>query len=200
MDGKFVVVTGVPGVGKSTITRSIVTKIDPAVRIGFGELIFEVKQQQEIMVDYEQLRASPNKSIPINYVDRAAELLLEKVTLLRQTTNILLDSHAVVKDYFGFRVAPEINDFNKAKIDAVIVVHAPFDIVYQRLIKEPKGRTLISEQTFETQRTLQDAVAINFSLMARCPMYVIETSDNLDYSIRIFMDIFESIGMSFKPN
>lgn len=200
MEGKFVLMTGVPGVGKSTIARNIETRIRPIVRIGFGELIFEVKQQQGTTENYEQLRATPDKSITINYVSRAEEILLNRVAKFRHTTNILLDSHAVVNSYFGFRIVPEINDFERAKIDAIIVIHTPFEIVEQRVIREPKGRNLISKQSFEKYQTMQDAVAIHFSLMSRCPMYVVETDDDLSKSVSILIEIFESIGMSFQKN
>jgi len=200
MEGKFILLTGAPGVGKSTITRSIETRISPMTRIGFGDLIFEVKKQLGTIENYEQLRATPDKSIPINYVSLAAEVLLNRVTLLRHATNIILDSHAVVNDYFGFRIVPEINDFERVKIDAVIVVHAPFEIVEQRVIREPKGRNPISKHSFEKHQTMQDAVAIHFSLLAKCPMYVVETDDDLSKSLYILQEIFQSIGMSFQKN
>ena len=200
MEGKFVLMTGVPGVGKTTIARNIETRIRPIVRIGFGELIFEVKQQQGTTENYGQLKATPDKLIPINYVSLAEEVLLNRVAEFRYTTNILLDSHAVVNDYFGFRIVPEINDFERAKIDAIIVIHAPFEIVNQRVIREPKGRNPISKQTFEKHQAMQDAVAIHFSLMARCPMYVVETDDDLNKSVHVLIGIFENIGMSFQKN
>jgi adenylate kinase len=200
MKGKFILMTGVPGVGKSTIARNIQTRITPIVRIGFGELIFEVKQQQETPENYGQFKAKPDKSIPINYVNLAREVLLNRVDEFRDTTNIILDSHAVVNDYFGFRIVPEIIDFERAKVDAVIVIHAPFEIVKQRVIREPKERNLIPKQTFKKHQVMQDAVAIHFSLMARCPMYVVETDDDLNKSVRIMIGIFQKIGMSFLKN
>jgi len=200
MEGKLILMTGAPGVGKSTITRAIETHFKPIVRIGFGELIFEVKKQLGSTENYQHLRATPNKSIPINYVSLAEELLLNKAAQLRHTTNILLDSHAVVNDYFGFRIVPEITNFDKAKIDAIVVIHAPFEIVEQRLSREPKGRNPVSRQMFEDHKVLQDIVAVQFGLVAKCPIYLLETDDDLNRSVRALMEIFESIGMSFQKN
>lgn len=198
MQGKFVIITGISGVGKSTITRNVETRIKPITRIGFGELIFEIKNQMGATANYEQLRASPNEAIPINYVNLAEELLLSRVSQLRQTTNIILDSHAVVNDHFGFRIVPEISNFDKAHLDAIIVIHAPFEVVKIRLAKEPKGRPTISKQIFENYKTLQDSVAIHFGITAKCPVYVLETDNNLDKSVNNLKEIFRSIGMYFE--
>lgn len=200
MQGMFVLMTGVPGSGKSTIAHSLETSITPIVRIGFGELIHEIKQQHGVNEDYEKLRATPVKSIPINYVSLAEELLLTRVNSLRFETNILLDSHAVVNDHFGFRIAPEISDFRRVDLNAVIVIHAPFNLVEQRIRTEPKGRNLVSKQIFDQHQALQDTVAIGFSLAAKCPLFVVETNNSLDRTIQILLEIFESIGMSFQKN
>jgi adenylate kinase len=198
MQGKFVIITGMSGVGKSTITRNIETCIKPITRIGFGELIFEIKNQMGATSNYEQLRESPNEAIPINYVNLAEELLLSRVSQLRQTTNIVLDSHAVVNDHFGFRIVPEISNFDKAHLDAIIVIHATFEVVKRRLAKEPKGRPTISKPIFESYKTLQDSVAIYFGLTAKCPVYILETDNNIDKSVNNLREIFRSIGMYFE--
>jgi adenylate kinase len=195
---KLVMLTGISGVGKSTIARHIEDRINPIARLGFGNIIYEVLQREGTDAGRTEIRTTPNRFISISAIKTATTILQERVVNLRQSTNVLLETHAVVSDYFGFWIFPEISDFEAVKLDAVIVIHSPFEIVEQRMIQKPEGRNLISKQSFESYQSLQDAVAVNFCLMAKCPMYVVETDNDLLKTSAILINIFENIGMSFS--
>jgi len=198
MTNKLILLTGIPGIGKSTITQYLEKKIKPIVRFSFGDLIYEVLQQKGVKCNRLQIRKTPDKFVTINIIKYASKILLERAMEARKINNVVIESHAVVRDFYGFWVIPEITDFKSARLDAIIVIHTSFNTFRKRMNRAIDGRYEISNQTFQKYQSLLDSVAINFSLKAGCPLYVVETGDDVDKTCLSLLHIFNNIGMKYN--
>ena len=196
MPGKVVLLTGVPAVGKTTLARYARERIAHLHVVTFGEMIFEARQREEPTITYQEMRASPTKQAAGDSIAEATELLIERAGELRRTSNVLIDSHAVAKDDYGFRITPDSEAvLKRLMLDAVIVLHARPDTVLARMQSSPAGRRIVTPRQLATHEALQDAVAVAYAVASGCPVYVLEASSELDESLASLLRVFTAIGM-----
>ena len=92
--GKKVIITGVPGVGKTTVVNEALKKLkDEGIEyqsINFGTFMFDVAVKENIVKDRDQMRS----------LDRAVQKKLQQSAgkaIAKVTGNVLIDTHASVK-------------------------------------------------------------------------------------------------------
>ena len=99
MAGKKVIITGVPGVGKTTVVNEALKKLKEEgieyQSINFGTFMFEVAKADNIVQDRDQMRT----------LDRAVQKKLQQSAgqaIAKITGNVLIDTHASVKTPKGY--------------------------------------------------------------------------------------------------
>ena len=99
MQGRKVIITGVPGVGKTTVVNEALKKLErEGVKyksINFGTFMFEVAKSDNVVQDRDQMRT----------LDRAVQKHLQKRAaqeIAKVTGNVLIDTHASVKTPKGY--------------------------------------------------------------------------------------------------
>jgi adenylate kinase len=107
MDGKVVLITGAAGTGKSTLVQSLLQCARPFMRIDYGRLLLEHRAKRAgIPMSYDELRRDSAMVITPADVFGVDEWVIGQLPAWRLETNILIDSHAVTKEAFGYRVTP----------------------------------------------------------------------------------------------
>ena len=97
--GKRIVITGVPGVGKTTVVNGALEKLGKEgieyQAINFGTFMFEVASNQKIVADRDGMRKLPG---PVQKdIQRKAAQAIAKVE-----GNVIIDTHCTVKTPKGF--------------------------------------------------------------------------------------------------
>ena len=98
-------ITGIPASGKTTFTKQMEKLYNNIARIGFGDLIH---QQMQDNVSYNELRKLPTDKINSTIINQIRDEIPKIIESLSDGKIILLDSHAVVHDIYGFRIIPEL--------------------------------------------------------------------------------------------
>lgn len=196
MKYKIILLTGIPSSGKTYLSKQIEKKFQPFLRIGFGSLIAEVRENKGIGTEYSNLRASPLTFANRQLVEEARSLLELKIRQSITENNIVIDSHAVVNDRFGFRVIPEL--FDEIKVSGVIALNPDISVIEQRQRKEPDGRPPLEISQLLQQIQLQNSVVTTYSLLQGCPAYYLDIKSNEDDLMSNIKAIFDDLSIEYN--
>lgn len=198
MEGKVILLTGVPAVGKTTLARAIDAIITPLHIISFGEMILEVKLRYASTTTYKELRTNPTQVASSKLIQEASDLLLQQVTKLRTKSNIIIDSHAVAKDNYGFRVTPDSALFlQEIQLNAILVLHTNYKQVATRINANAEGRRVTTPAEVATHEALQDMVAVSYAVASGCPVFVVDANYPPSLLVEKVLVIFDAIDMEY---
>jgi len=124
LDGKVVLITGAAGTGKSTLVQSLLQRARPFRRVDYGQLLLEHKARHlGRQMTYEELRRDSAAVVTPADVFAVDEWVIGQLPVWRTDTNIIIDSHPVTKESFGFRVTPfSAQQVARIGFDAIIVL------------------------------------------------------------------------------
>jgi len=75
--------------------------------------------------------------------------VVARINKLRATTNIIIDTHAVTKEEWGFRITPfNAGLLTKLRLDVIIVLHRPYMDILKTSTEKPEGRLFLTWNCF----------------------------------------------------
>src|ERR1035441_2646241 len=176
VDGKVIMLTGAAGTGKSTLARECSAQIRPLQKVDFGQLLLERIQKTRPDVTYDQLRSQSSVIITEQDVRETGAALIRSFPALRTQTHILMDSHAVNREQYGYRVTHySFDNLRRIAFDAVIITYCDSDIWIERRAKDPQGRPNLSRFEVQHFMALQEAVGVQYAITCGCPCYLLDT-------------------------
>lgn len=165
---KVVYVTGAPATGKSTLCRSL-AGVGSGVRVfSYNEqLRHHVNDKAGYNLDESDIRRDSARVVTANDVAIVDDLLCQEVKEARaSSTHLLIDSHPVTKEDYGFRITPFCEgSLRKLGIDIYICLFAAPDVLCKRISHDPQGRTLPSDFELSVHVHLQAAVVAQYAVL-----------------------------------
>jgi adenylate kinase len=178
--GKVILLTGAPSTGKSTLRRNLVARIHGLTDFDYGELLRQKKAREGTTISYEQLRNQSASVIQPTDVASLDESLIDQVAKMRLSSHIIIDSHAVTRESFGFRAVPFSHDqLKRLQLDGVLVLRCPIHTVLSRSAVAPEGRREVSPDLAAEHQVLQECVGMIYAVICGCPIYILDVA-NLD--------------------
>jgi adenylate kinase len=140
MTGRRVIVTGVPGVGKTTVVNGALKMLEEEgityKSLNFGTYMFEVAKKEGVVADRDEMRK----------LDREVQKRLQKEAakeMARESGNVLIDTHASVKTPRGY--LPGLPEWVLRELmpDTIVLVETDDDqILMRRLSDETRTRDM----------------------------------------------------------
>lgn len=169
---EVVYLTGAPATGKST-TAHLLTSMVGAMTLSYGELLTE--QLAHRVKSQSELRARSSQVIEPKEVRRADEEMLRRVRDGRKKSMVVVDSHALTKESFGFRAVP----YSRGELEAmaftwIICLYASPETIRRRISADSGGRPLPSRADLERHEQLQGSLALAYAHTLGIPVAFIE--------------------------
>lgn len=158
---KVVVVTGTPGVGKTTVLDHSLEKIGSSFNIiNFGDAMFEVAEKEGIVEDRDELRKQPPA-----IQKRIQSLAARKIAKEAEKSNIIVDTHCTVKTPEGYLPGLPRWVLEELNPDTIILIEAdPEDIVARRSGDPARARDAEDVASLEEHQRMNRAIAMAYAM------------------------------------
>ena len=177
MGNKKVIITGVPGVGKTTVVNEALKKLgEEGVEyqsINFGTFMYDVAKAEGIVQDRDQMRS----------LDREIQKRLQQLAaqaIARVPGNVLIDTHASVKTPKGY--LPGLPEWVLREImpDIIVLVETDDDqILIRRLSDETRSRDKEGSRAIAEHQQFNRAIAAAYAMLTGCTVKIIVNADFL---------------------
>lgn len=176
--GSVIYLTGAPATGKTTLARNL-SKLVPQLHVfSYSQELREyVRRRTGVALSEQEVRAHSGTVITRDDVRAVDQLLVDTVKRYRRNCSILIDSHAVTKENFGFRATPFSPDaLRELAPDSILCLYLEGQVAHSRIKHKPMGRPIpsIGELNFNCQ--LQAAIAIQYGVMLGVPVFLVDSS------------------------
>jgi adenylate kinase len=173
--------TGAPAAGKSTISRKLRELVSPLEVFEYGQRLTEYLARDSAGLTQVQIRARSAGIVRPEDIAAVDQQLLEFVREARQRSHVLIDSHPVTKEDYGFRItAFGLEEIQTLRPTRIVLLYTPPDVVLQRIKADSGGRPLVTPWEAQFHTDLQASVAAVYAVGLRCPMYLIDSSRPLE--------------------
>ena|SRR3989442_11790189 len=109
--------------------------------LDYGQLLLRRKQREGSDVNYEQLREQSGAIVSPADVTTTDDWVIEEIGRLRASSHVLIDSHALTRESYGFRAIPfSRRQLENLSLDVVIALRCDPHVLIARIELDPGGR------------------------------------------------------------
>lgn len=180
--GKVIYVTGAPATGKSTLCMTLASPGSGIDAFCYNERLRDyVRGRTGAYLDEADIRQQSAQIITSKHVQEVDSLLLREVTQARSSDrHLLIDSHPVTKELYGFRVTPfSAEILRDLEIDTFICLYATPNVLAKRIRDNAEGRPLPSEFDLSIHVQLQASVAAQYSVLTGRTCHLVDSDITL---------------------
>ena len=188
MAGKRVIITGVPGVGKTTVIEESMKRLAgeniPYRAINFGSCMFETAKAEGFAEDRDQMRN----------LDRDVQKNLQKLAARRigaMEGNVIIDTHASVKTPAGYLPGLPAWVLTEIHPDTVVLVETDEDqILMRRMGDESRRRDAEGCRSIAEHQAFNRAFAASYAMMTGCTVHIVRNENFLlDHAIDALVSV-----------
>lgn len=139
-----VIVTGVPGVGKTTVLGHVARILEEKGRdflvVNFGDYMFSEASREGWVSHRDEMRHLPLRR-QLQLQEMAARAIrLDGEKKLGEDGVLLVDTHAVIKTSTGYWPGLPENVVKELRPDSIVLVEAPPEVIYERQVRDTSRR------------------------------------------------------------
>ncbi|WP_459200905.1 adenylate kinase [Methanococcus sp. CF] len=179
MKNKVVVVTGVPGVGGTTVTQKAMDKLSEEglnyKMVNFGSAMFDVANEEGIASDRDQMRKLDPET-----QKRIQKMAGRKIAEMAKEFPVAVDTHSTVKTPKGYLPGLPAWVLTELNPDIIIVVETDGDeILMRRLSDESRKRDLETTASIEEHQFMNRAAAMSYGVLTGATVKIVKNKNGL---------------------
>lgn len=177
--------TGPPAVGKSTLCERLAETVPELEVLHYSALLRDYLAQEGSSTSEEGIRRASASIINPQIVREVDDFLIERVRTLRSSRPVIIDSHPVTKENYGYRITP----FPLAKLRElapthVCLLYCDSETIIQRIIRDSQGRPKVTSFEADFHLYLQSQVAIIYGIDLGLPVYVLDNGGGTELALQ----------------
>ncbi|HEY4217889.1 MAG TPA: ATP-binding protein [Gemmatimonadaceae bacterium] len=169
--------TGAPASGKSTLSATLRERLPNLAVFEYGAQLTAYLSKKRAGLQQEELRRRSADIASRADIEAVDKMLLTFAAKERLSTPVVIDSHAVTKESYGFRVTPySLVGFQRLKPTMIVMLYTDPAITLQRIKADPAGRPMITNWEAGLHTGLQASVAVTYSIAVGVPLYLFDAA------------------------
>ncbi len=170
-----VMITGIPGVGKSTITKLALRKTRAKFRlVNFGDLMFEEAVRAGLVKHRDEMRKL-NPDVQKELQMKAARRIVE----ISQSEPVLIDTHATIRTPVGYLLGFPREVIEVINPNFIVIIEAtPSEILGRRLRDLKRDRDVETEEQIQRHQDLNRAAAVSYAMHSNALIKIIENHED----------------------
>jgi adenylate kinase len=124
--------------------------------------------------------------------------VVSEIGRLRSSSHIIIDSHALTREAYGFRAVPfSLVHLRDLGFDAVIALRCDAEVLLKRVKTDPGGRRELTVETAREIQILQQSLSLTYAVACACPFHVIDTTDlNAAEVLQAGLELLAKLGIT----
>jgi adenylate kinase len=176
--GSVIYLTGAPATGKSTLCQQLVAEVPDLKLFCYGvELRDLVNRRDAASITETGIRQRSGAVVRPEDVRELDDRLIAWVADERTRNPIVIDSHPVTKEAYGFRVtAFSAEQVRQLAPDAIVCLYTAPEELERRIRANPRGRPLPSLYELALHTQAQIDIAVQYGVLLGKPCYLVDSA------------------------
>jgi adenylate kinase len=171
-----VYLTGAPAAGKSSAARALKQRVQKLEVWEFGDRLTQHLTNRIPSVSQEDLRRESGGLITPEDVAAVDRWLIQWAHDTRKISHVVIDSHPVTKERYGFRVTPySLTDFARLAPTKIWVLYCSPEVTLQRIGGDAAGRPSVTPEEARMHTHLQASVAVTYGMSRGIPVHFFDS-------------------------
>ena len=173
----IIVVTGIPGVGKTTVMQKAAEGMDISF-VTFGSVMIDIAKDLKMVKDRDEMRKlslEQQKQLQINTAEKVGQM-----------KNVIVDTHCTVKTLKGYM--PGLPEWVLKKLNptAIVIVEADPQEIYNRRAKDmTRNRDPDSVEKIAEHQMMNRAAAMSYATLTGATVKIVFNHDDaLDAAVK----------------
>ena len=173
----IIVVTGIPGVGKTTVMQKAAEGMDISF-VTFGSVMIDIAKDLKMVKDRDEMRKlslEQQKQLQINTAEKVGQM-----------KNVIVDTHCTVKTPKGYM--PGLPEWVLKKLNptAIVIVEADPQEIYNRRAKDmTRNRDPDSVEKIAEHQMMNRAAAMSYATLTGATVKIVFNHDDaLDAAVK----------------
>lgn len=179
-----VYLTGPPASGKTTLCGRLKAKVKPLTVYSYSALLLgHIRSLHSELTNLSEDDLRKRSATLITSGDVAAvdDRLIKMVQDRRAESHVIIDSHAVTKESYGYRITPfAIPTLCALRPTMIAMLYAEAYEIDRRISQSSEGRPSVSRFEADFHIALQAQVAVSYGLQLGLPIYLYDSTVSVD--------------------
>jgi adenylate kinase len=165
-----VVVTGIPGVGKTTVMKKAAEGKDIQF-VTFGTVMIDIAKEMKLVKDRDEMRKLS--------LDQQKKLQIKTAEKIADMKNVIVDTHCTIKTPKGYMPGLPEWVIKKLNPTSIVVVEADSEEIYNRRMKDAtRSRDQDSKEKIAEHQQINRSAAMAYAALTGATVKIVLNHDN----------------------